>query len=165
MIALTSTLNLVVHLWFALRAAFHVETAQAEKLRTFTLLVSPYIVGMIPFIELSYKNITHFNFVLNLTSYFELALANMQRIMSLSLLIRLFGFCIFRSIFSVIVLIKLILDIKSPNSRAGIILLDVTDMAESFCEQPLSPLSCGMTDSEDSEFSSYPRLLLTWITA
>ncbi|KAF8587093.1 hypothetical protein K439DRAFT_869764 [Ramaria rubella] len=42
LIALTSTLNLVIHLWFVLRAAFYTETARAEKLRTFISYLPTY---------------------------------------------------------------------------------------------------------------------------
>ncbi|KAF8516601.1 hypothetical protein JB92DRAFT_2234114 [Gautieria morchelliformis] len=50
LVALTATLNLVIHLWFQMRGAFSDAKAWTTKLRTFALLVTPYAMGIVPLV-------------------------------------------------------------------------------------------------------------------
>ncbi|KAF8516617.1 hypothetical protein JB92DRAFT_2909636 [Gautieria morchelliformis] len=77
LVALTATLNLVIHLWFQMRGAFSDAKAWTTKLRTFAvryhtfypewmsielrqkLLVTPYLMGIVPLVsfwELSFRH-------------------------------------------------------------------------------------------------------------
>ncbi|KAF8586627.1 hypothetical protein K439DRAFT_1631516 [Ramaria rubella] len=155
MIALTSTLNLVIHLWFTMRSAFHNESARVEKLRTVMLLVSSYTMGLVPLIELSYRSQRHSDVVMNIVSYLELAIGiitlvwdillllifcnnrrvfkrvHMCGIMTFSLLIRISVFCVFRLVFAAIFLVKLGVVVGKPHSRAIPILGIMVGVTES----------------------------------
>ncbi|KAF8510260.1 hypothetical protein JB92DRAFT_2941312 [Gautieria morchelliformis] len=57
-----------------MRAAFSCVNAWKTKLRTFTLLITPYFMGMVPLCELFDINQTHSNFLLKAMDYLELLL-------------------------------------------------------------------------------------------
>jgi len=100
-----------------MRAAFHDETAHVERLRTFVLVVTPYLLGLVPiselFIESARVNINYFELglviitlLLKIHLLFKfwrnrqiLKQTNLKHVMSSSLLARLFAFCVYRFIF------------------------------------------------------------------
>jgi len=57
MIALVATLNLSIHLLFVMRAAFYEPSPKKKKIRSLLLVVSPYIVGLIPVSELFFPQV------------------------------------------------------------------------------------------------------------
>ncbi|KAF8586628.1 hypothetical protein K439DRAFT_937546 [Ramaria rubella] len=113
-----------------MRAAFHDVPMQVERMRTVMFLVSPYVMGIIPLMQILYKNQTHPNLAMDIVTYFELAIStvtvvwdillvftfynnrrvlkrvNMCGIITSSLLIRITAFCVFRLIFLIILLMK-----------------------------------------------------------
>lgn len=121
MTAQVSTLNLVIHLWFTMRAALHTESARAKKLRTVLLVVTPYLFGLLPMVEYAHAG---FDFlrgnIYHGSGYAELALiiitslwdavllvtfwrqrrilrrANIREVVSLYLLTKIFVFCLYR---------------------------------------------------------------------
>ncbi|KAF8516229.1 hypothetical protein JB92DRAFT_2910974 [Gautieria morchelliformis] len=155
LIALTATLNLVIHLWFEMRAAFSYVNAWIAKLRTFTLLITPYFMGIVPLSQLFYINQTGNNSLFNVMDYLELSLViltclwdillmvmfcryrrifqrvNMVSIMTASLLVRLFAFCLFRLLFAVIFMMDIALFDRNPKSNATLIMGDTTSVGES----------------------------------
>jgi len=52
LITLISTLNLSIHLWCIMRAAFHQSSPQTRKIRTSLLVISPYLIGLLPLIAI-----------------------------------------------------------------------------------------------------------------
>ncbi|KAF8510252.1 hypothetical protein JB92DRAFT_448608 [Gautieria morchelliformis] len=152
LIILTATLNLVIHLWFEIRAAFICVNAWTTKLRTFTLLITPYFMGIIPLCLLFDINQTP---SANAMNYLELSLViltclwdillvvtfcsyrrifrrvNMVNIMTISLLTRLSVFCLFRFLFAVIFMTAIALLDRNPNSNATLIMEYITNIGES----------------------------------
>ncbi|KAF8505191.1 hypothetical protein JB92DRAFT_2966067 [Gautieria morchelliformis] len=155
LIGLTATFNLLIHLWFQMRTAFHNENKSTAKLRTFALLVTPYLIGIIPVCELIYVNPAQYNGLLEGVSYLELAMviltsiwdvlllvtfyryrrifrqADMGGIMSVSLLTRLSIFSFFRLFLSIIVAVNITLTSRDPHSHATLISGDVSFVGES----------------------------------
>ncbi|KAF8516626.1 hypothetical protein JB92DRAFT_2909671 [Gautieria morchelliformis] len=154
-IALTATLNLIIHLWFEMRAAFSYAKAWTTKLRTFALLITPYLMGLVPLCLLFGFTPTGLNLRLKTVDYVGLSLVvltciwdfflvttfvsyrrmfrrvNMGSIMNLSLLVRLSVFCSFRLLFAVILVTWLGLLDTNPDSNATMIMRDMTDIGES----------------------------------
>ncbi|KAF8510257.1 hypothetical protein JB92DRAFT_2941267 [Gautieria morchelliformis] len=152
LIALTATHNLVIHLWFETRAAFSCVNARITKLRTFTLLITPYFMGMVPLCLLFDINQTRST---NALYYLELSLViltclwdtllvvafcsyrrifrrlNMVSTMTVSLLTRLSVFCLFRLLFAVILMAWIVLSDKNPHSNVTSIISDTAYMGES----------------------------------
>jgi len=126
MTAQVSTLNLVIHLWCTMRAALHVESAPTERLRTLLLVVSPYLVSLIPlgefnqgtlglrmelfvdYAEVSLLVLTVLWDVILLIMFWRrrriLRLAKLPEVMSLSLLTRILVFGLYRLVVGVLVL-------------------------------------------------------------
>ncbi|KAF8503206.1 hypothetical protein JB92DRAFT_2971033 [Gautieria morchelliformis] len=155
LIGLTATFNLVLHLWFQMRTAFHNENTRTAKLRTFALLVTPYLIGIVPVCELIYVNPAQYNGLLQGVSYLQLAMvilmsiwdvlllvrfcryrrifrrADMGGVMSVSVLTRLSIFCLFRLLFTIIVAVDIALMTSDPNSHATLIVGDAISVGES----------------------------------
>ncbi|KAF8516595.1 hypothetical protein JB92DRAFT_2909393 [Gautieria morchelliformis] len=154
-IALTATLNLVIHLWFEMRAAFRCVNARITKLRTFMLLITPYFMGIVPLCLLFDVNETRSNFLLKAMAYLQLSLVilmclwdillvvtfcsyrrifrrvHMVNIMTISLLMRLSVFCLFRLLYTVIFMTWIALLDRDPNSNGTLIMEDTTNIGES----------------------------------
>ncbi|KAF8522517.1 hypothetical protein JB92DRAFT_2887408 [Gautieria morchelliformis] len=154
-IALTATLNLFIHLWFEMRGAFSDAKARTTKLRTFALLVTPYLMGIIPLCQLFDFARTGIILRLKAVDYVDLLLVvltciwdillvtkfvsyrrifrqvNMGSIMSLSLLVRLSVFCSFRLFVAVILATWLGLLDTNPDSNATMIMEDILNIGES----------------------------------
>ncbi|KAF8505189.1 hypothetical protein JB92DRAFT_2966057 [Gautieria morchelliformis] len=154
LIALTATFNLLVHLWFQMRTAFHNESKRTAKLRTFVLLVTPYLIGIVPVCELVYVNPAQYNGPFEGVTYLELTMvilasiwdvlllvtfyryrrifrqADMGGIMSVSLLTRLSIFSFFRLFLSIIVAVNTTLTGRDPRSHASLISGDVSAVGE-----------------------------------
>ncbi|KAF8510244.1 hypothetical protein JB92DRAFT_448013 [Gautieria morchelliformis] len=152
LIALTATHNLVIHLWFEMRAAFSCVNAWTTKLRTFTLLITPYFMGMVPLCLLFDINQTRST---NAMYYLELSLViltclwdillvvtfcsyrrifrrvNMVNIMTISLLTRLSVFCLFRLFFAVTFMAWIALSDRNPHSNVALIMAGTTYTGES----------------------------------
>ncbi|KAF8586643.1 hypothetical protein K439DRAFT_938510 [Ramaria rubella] len=178
--ALTSTLNLVIHLWFTMRTAFHNETPEIEKLRSLILLVSPYIMGLVPLAELSYRSASQYNLEFTIVGGFELAMViasliwdilllftfythrrifrrvEMHRTMSLSLLIRISTFCFFRLVFTVVLLVDLGETTNGHSSASLVALGNISDVAESI--YPLLGF-CLLGTQRDILQVWFPRLI------
>ncbi|KAF8511594.1 hypothetical protein JB92DRAFT_363270 [Gautieria morchelliformis] len=151
-IALTVTLNLVIHLWFEMRAAFSCVNTWITKLRTFTLLITPYFMGIVPLCQLFDTNQTH---MLKAINYLELSLiiltclwdillvvtfrsyrrifrrVHMVDIMTISLLVRLSVFCLLRLLSAAIIMTWIALRDRDPNSNATLIMEDTINIGES----------------------------------
>jgi len=120
LVTMVSTFNLSLHLWYIMRSAFHQWSAKRISLRTLMLVITPYIIGLIPLITLFNsvgEVITGLFFlafaVLNpgidiiLLIYYwrwyrKTRKANMTRLMSLSFLVRLLAFSIYQSVYSIL---------------------------------------------------------------
>ncbi|KAF8496291.1 hypothetical protein JB92DRAFT_2990980 [Gautieria morchelliformis] len=148
-------------LWFEMRAAFSYAKAWTTKLRTFALLVTPYLIGLVPLCELFDFTPTGTVLLFTAMDYVDLSLVvfrarlrlmvsysvllvvtfasyrrifrqvNMGSIMSLSLLVRLSVFCSFRLLFAVILVTWLGLLDTNPDSNATMIMEDVITIGES----------------------------------
>ncbi|KAF8486636.1 hypothetical protein JB92DRAFT_3023612 [Gautieria morchelliformis] len=156
LMALTATLNLVIHLWFEMRAAFSDAEAWTTKLRTFALLITPYLMGLVPLCELFDFAPTGIFLLLKAMDYMDLSLvvltciwdillvvtfvsyrrifrqANMGSIMSLSLLVRLSVFCSFRLLFAIMLVTWLSLQDGNPDSNTSMIMMGIVNIGESF---------------------------------
>ncbi|KAF8524374.1 hypothetical protein BU17DRAFT_84983 [Hysterangium stoloniferum] len=120
LMTMVSTFNLSIHLWYTMRSAFHQCSTGRRKLRTLMLVLTPYIIGLIPLIALfntAGEVITGLFFLafVVINPAIDIALliyywrwyrmtrkANMSGLMSLSFLIRLLAFGIYQSVYSVL---------------------------------------------------------------
>ncbi|KAF8476525.1 hypothetical protein JB92DRAFT_3050262 [Gautieria morchelliformis] len=149
-------INAVIILWFEMRAAFSHAKAWTTKLRTFTLLVTPYLMGLVPLVMRAF-DFTPRGLLLRskamdyvalslvvLTCIWDILLVvmfvsyrriyrrvNMGSIMTLSLLVRLSVFCSFRLLFAVILVTWLGLFDTNPDSNVTMIMEDIVDIGES----------------------------------
>ncbi|KAF8510245.1 hypothetical protein JB92DRAFT_447852 [Gautieria morchelliformis] len=93
LIALTATLNLVMHLWFEMTAASSCVNAWIPKLRTFTLQITPYLMGIVPLCLLFDINQTRSK---NALYYLEISLVILTCLWDILLVV---AFCRYRRIF------------------------------------------------------------------
>ncbi|KAF8586604.1 hypothetical protein K439DRAFT_935729 [Ramaria rubella] len=84
---LTSFLNFLIHLWFTMKTPLHTESARIERLRTFTLLVFPYLLGILPLSELYHQSPAHRQRMLNIVAYMNLILTAVASIWNVLLVI------------------------------------------------------------------------------
>ncbi|KAF8482310.1 hypothetical protein JB92DRAFT_3035421 [Gautieria morchelliformis] len=142
LVALTATLNLVIHLWFQMRGAFSDAKAWTTKLRTFVCQlfgISPThsnnLLRAMDYVDLSLVVLTciwDILLVVTFVSYRRIfRQVNMGSVMSLSLLVRLSVFCSFRLLFAVILATWLGLLDTNPDSNATMIMEDIMDIGES----------------------------------
>jgi len=125
LVTMVSTFNLSLHLWYIMRSAFHQWSAKRISLRTLMLVITPYIIGLIPLITL-FNSVGEVitglfflafavlnpgidseidNFILLIYYwrwYRKTRKANMTRLMSLSFLVRLLAFSIYQSVYSIL---------------------------------------------------------------
>ncbi|KAF8510242.1 hypothetical protein JB92DRAFT_447095 [Gautieria morchelliformis] len=153
LIVLTATLNLVLHLWFEMRAAFSRVNAWTTNLRTFTLLITPYFMAMVPL--LFDINQTRSTFLLKAMNYLGLSLisltclwdiilvvkfyscrrifrrVHMGNIMAISLLIRLSVFCLLQLLCAVILMTWIALRDRNPDSHLTLIVEVISNIGQS----------------------------------
>ncbi|KAF8461155.1 hypothetical protein JB92DRAFT_3072730 [Gautieria morchelliformis] len=146
---------ILIQLWFQMRGAFSDAKARTTQLRTFALLITPYLMGLVPlcllfdftpkvlnlrlkavdYVVLSLVVLTciwDFLLVITFVSYRRMfRQVNMGSIMNLSLLVRLSVFCSFRLLFAVILVTWFDLFDTNPDSNATMIMADITDIGES----------------------------------
>ncbi|KAF8510259.1 hypothetical protein JB92DRAFT_449738 [Gautieria morchelliformis] len=140
LIALTATLNLVIHLWFEMRAAFSCVNTWTTKLRTFTLFDinqtrSNFLLKAMNYLQLSLIILTCLWDILLVVTFCRcrriFRRVHMGNIMAISLLMRLSVFCLLRFLCAVILMTWIALFDRNPNSRATLMVEAMSNIGES----------------------------------